>query len=381
MVGYAMNDRRPKNQKLEPFVTLDPARWQDQPVPARRWLVQDILVRGSVTLVTGDGGVGKSLLAQQLMTAMALGGEDWLGIDLPSDPVATLGIFCEDDEEELHRRQEDINRAYGIEMKDLAGLVTYVSRVGNDNILIHYDRSDQAGATPFHEQVTNKIRESKAQLIVIDTIADTFGGNENIRPQVRNFINTLRKWPMEMDGGLIVTGHPSQFGLSQGTGISGSTAWNNSVRGRVYLTKPKADDDEEPDPNERLLKTMKSNYGPAGDQLRLRWDQGVFKPVHAAAPDGGIVNRLELENAIKREVKNLMADGVLVGAYGKAKNGITTLLSKLPTMKSRWTWNEIETAKERLLASGDLVRIEVGPKSRSKVLIRPRDAAYREESE
>ena len=90
------------------------------------------------------------------------------------------------------------------------------------------------------------------------------GGNENYRFQVRSFINLLRRWAMEMDGGVIITAHPSNFGLSQGTGISGSTAWNNSVRSRIYLTKPKDDVDdfgEQEDTNERILKLMKNNYG------------------------------------------------------------------------------------------------------------------------
>ncbi|MDP6385061.1 MAG: hypothetical protein QGI93_02590, partial [Planctomycetota bacterium] len=47
-----------------------------------------------------------------------------------------------------------------------------------------------------------------------------------------------------------------------GSGFSGSTAWNNSVRSRLYLTKPKLGDDDQADHRtpERLLRAMKSNY-------------------------------------------------------------------------------------------------------------------------
>ena len=57
---------------------LDPISWQDQPIPERRWLVDDLIPLHNVTLVSGDGGIGKSLLTLQLMVACALG-KRWLG--------------------------------------------------------------------------------------------------------------------------------------------------------------------------------------------------------------------------------------------------------------------------------------------------------------
>lgn len=60
-----------------------------------------------------------------------------------------------------------------------------------------------------------------------------------------------------------------------GSGTSGSTAWNNSVRSRLYLERI-ADEGHEPDPDRRRLRTMKSNYGRVGGEIPLRWQQGVF---------------------------------------------------------------------------------------------------------
>ena len=374
-MAYA--DRKRRQQNATPFAAINPAKWQDQPIPQRRWLVDGILARGSVTLLTGDGGIGKSLLMQQLMTAIALGG-DWLGVELPDDPIPSLGIFCEDDEDELHRRQANINHAYDIDMRTLSGTVNLVSRVGCDNILAFFGREDQADPTIFYDQISNKIRETGTQLIIIDTAADTFGGNENYRAQVRSFINLLRRWPMEVDGGVILTAHPSNFGVTQGTGISGSTAWNNSVRARVYLTKPKDDVDEygeQEDTNERLLKVMKSNYGPSGNQIRLRWEHGIFAPVNRG---GSRMDRLALDNIIMREVGNLIADGAHVLAFDRATRGFLKLMKERPALK-QWTPGEIASAKDRLLNNGRLVRVEIGTKRRPETCVRPADALYPEE--
>ncbi len=46
-------------------------------------------------MLGGDGGIGKSLVAQQLLTAAAIG-QRWL--ELPTRPCKGIGFFCEDDD-------------------------------------------------------------------------------------------------------------------------------------------------------------------------------------------------------------------------------------------------------------------------------------------
>ena len=45
---------------------LDVAAWDGVPVPPRDWAVQDRIARRNVTLLSGEGGVGKSILILQL---------------------------------------------------------------------------------------------------------------------------------------------------------------------------------------------------------------------------------------------------------------------------------------------------------------------------
>jgi RecA-family ATPase len=82
--------------------------------------------------------------------------------------------------------------------------------------------------------------------------------------------------------------------MQTGSGASGSTAWNNAVRSRLYLTRPPVDDDETEDHDIRVLKTMKSNYGKIGDTTRLRWKDGVFVVDHPAIPDA--VDKIAISN-------------------------------------------------------------------------------------
>jgi RecA-family ATPase len=73
---------------------------------------------------------------------------------------------------------------------------------------------------------------------------------------------------------VLLCAHPSVAGMISGTGTSGSTAWNNAVRSRLYLTRPK--DHDAANDSARVLKTVKANYGPLGNNIEVTWREGVF---------------------------------------------------------------------------------------------------------
>lgn len=52
------------------------------PMPEFEWLVKDLILKGDITMFTGEPGVGKSWLAQALAVSMAEGDPQWLGMDL-----------------------------------------------------------------------------------------------------------------------------------------------------------------------------------------------------------------------------------------------------------------------------------------------------------
>lgn len=359
------------SERLTMLDAVCPTDWQDKEVPQRRWLIPGMLIRGTVTMLNGDGGVGKSLLAQQLATAMATA-RPFLGLTPHADPVPSLALFCEDDLDELHFRQAHLNAHYRCEMRDLHAM-TLISRVGMENGLMAFDRrTDEGEATPLYHQLAHKIRESGAELIVIDTAADTFLGNENIRSQARQFLGALRRLAMINDGGVIVTAHPSLTGLNSGSGLSGTTAWNNTVRGRLYLTKPHTQDGEEEHSDARILKLMKSNYGRTGEQLKLVWRDHAFALEDEGSARGGIVDRLELDQAVLAGLRKLVGNGVQIPADTHAKNGLAIRLRSLPSCK-RWSWQAMTGAQERLVGLGKIVKVEMGPPSKRRLYVRPHD--------
>jgi hypothetical protein len=246
--------------------------------PERRWIVPEWIVEGAVNSLYGDGGVGKTLIAQQLAYAVAVGGK-WLGLQCAQGSV--LAVLCEDEKGELHHRHQAIKAAMGYAVGNPFADVWLWPRVGFDNTLVRWDRDGKAALPPFYDKVLAQVRALNPRLLILDTLADIYGGSEIDRVQVNYFVKTVL-------GGLIreqaaaghpltvlLLGHPSVGGKADGRGFSGSTAWNNAVRARLYLTRP-----EDGDTNDRVLTRGKANYAASGDStaIRLHFLDGALRP-------------------------------------------------------------------------------------------------------
>jgi RecA-family ATPase len=254
---------------------INPVDWEGRAVPEREWIVRDMIPAGTVSMLLGDGGDGKSTLILQLAVARAIG-RDWIGT-LPSEG-RTLVLSAEDDHDELHRRVDAIRQHYGASFKDLGGL-RLVDLVGEDAVLGELVKGGRICATALFDAVVKYISEFRPDFVIIDALADAFAGDEINRSQARQFIGLLKKPAREYGCAFLCLAHPSISGMNTGNGTSGSTGWSNSVRSRLYLEKPKPENvGDEVDPALRLLSVKKTNYGPPGHLVRLRWKAGVFVP-------------------------------------------------------------------------------------------------------
>ena len=231
-------------------------------VPEREWLMQDWIPSQSVTSLYGDGGVGKTLLAQQLAIAVATK-RKFAGLEVEHGKV--LGLFCEDDIDELHIRQAKLE-GYFETLPLRIGIENFYlwARVGFDNLLVNYIMG-RPQKTDFYERLNQVVSKIKPKLLILDTASDLFGGNEIDRSQVNYFVKyVLGSFCVNHGVTVLLLAHPSQTGKNSGTGEAGSTAWNNAVRSRLYLQKNK--DGEE---FERVLTRKKANYATASDEDKL----------------------------------------------------------------------------------------------------------------
>lgn len=351
-----------------PLAFLDPITLAGKPVPERQWMVPEWMPMRQTTALYGDGGTGKSLLAQQLMTACAIG-RPWLGLDVRQ--CKAFGVFCEDENDELHIRQHQINQHYEVDFGDLEAM-RWASRVGDDNTLMEFDATGGAQLTPFWAQVSDAARDFGAQLVILDTAADMFAGNELNRQQVRQFVQrACTTIAREIDGAVLLCAHPSAAGITSGDGSGGSTAWSNSVRARWYLahTKPRDGESTADVADQRTLSRKKSNRSGRGEELRLEWSDGVFQVHGTTGPD--MVDRIDrharermAEDAFLHALRNANKEGRGVSESANASKSYAPKVFAARPECAGFTWRELEDAMNRLFYAGRLMTgVRVGTRS------------------
>lgn len=101
------------------------------------------------------------------------------------------------------------------------------------------------------------------------------------------------------------------------------------------MKKAKTEKDEEPDPNLRVLECMKSNYGPLGETIMLRWKEGLFLPAEAM----GSLDKMAVEQKTDQTFLDLLdrfnRQGRNLSEKPNAPSYAPTLFSKDPQAKGR----------------------------------------------
>jgi RecA-family ATPase len=226
-------------------------------------VVRERILKGNVALLTGDGGVGKTLIALELAVCLQLQNQQWLRSDVLAHGPAMV-VCCEDDEDEFQRRTTAILAHRGGSIADIEQNLHLVSLVDRpDRLLAVGDKRDVLVPTPLYKELREWACDVKPELLVIDNAADVYGGDEINRTQVNHFVAMLRALARDADTAVLLNAHPSLQGIATGRGTSGSTQWHNSVRQRMYMRTATKEEGADKIEGLRMVETMKNSYGPA----------------------------------------------------------------------------------------------------------------------
>jgi RecA-family ATPase len=350
------------------FPWTDTTGWDETVCPTREWAVQDRVPLRQVTLLSGEDSIGKSIIELMLSVAHVTA-KDWLGT-LPA-PGGAFYIGAEDDERELRIRLTAIAKHYNTTFSELdAKGFRFVSLAGQNSVLGAANRNNVIKPTELYSQLFEQAGDLKPKHIGIDTSADVFAGNESDRGQVRQFIGMLRKLAIVSDGSVVLLSHPSLTGINSGTGISGSTAWHNSVRARMYMTAPKLEPGDQPDTDLRELQFKKSNYGPVSSSIVLRYQNGLFLPEVGMSSLDAAAREQHVDEVFLRMLSRLTDQGRDLGQNSTASNYAPTVMLSLPEAAGIRK-SELEAAMTRLLDAGRIHVETVGPPSRQRKYLRP----------
>jgi len=249
----------------------------DLDAPPRKWLVNGWIPMGTVTSIYGRGAVGKSFSMLQL--ALAVASTDarpfWFRSsvhDLRMPAITASGkvmlVSYEDGPNEIGRRLRQLHGCgRNAESARDSGRIQLFNASGLGPCHETDMRSGRLGITTVGQAVEQAARKTKPTLLVLDPLEAAFGGGENIRKDVRQFVGYWDSLAEELECAVLIVGHPAKASVGEASEYSGSTAWRNAVRSMITMDRRES--------GETVITRAKGNYSPIDDyDLAIEYSGG-----------------------------------------------------------------------------------------------------------
>lgn len=349
------DEGNPEGAQKPPFslVPLGDLDHVDPPAPVFAW--EGLVPSGQVTLFSAHGGVGKTLVALMLATCVVTGAPLF---GIPTRQGAAVFFSGEDGAALLRHRAQQVFRHMGVTAANMADRLHILDATEDDPTLFA-----EVTAAGRREGVTTRtyaglrayLRGKDVRLLVVDNASDAFDASEIDRAKVRGFMRALARIAREFDLAVLLLAHVDK-GTSRGErsgteGYSGSTAWNNSARSRLFMTRDKD--------GALLIEHQKHNLGPLHAPLRLIWPHGGLPQLEVAVGPvvQGIADRNH-EKALLKLIAEYDRRGEHVSAATTSRTHAARLLSREPTYP-RLKDGEVFDILRQAERAGRLERIQV----------------------
>ena len=309
-------------EPIEPLFDISEASVVDflvAPPPPRIYLLEECLPMGKVGLLVGMGGVRKSQFMLQTQIAIATGkllcGHWFIG-----ERGNTLGLYAEEDTEELHRRlyyaTEGLNKK---DKKLIEERVHIKSMTGHNNQMVSKELYEVV-ITDFVERlIKTTMQIPDLKLIILDPASRFRGGDENSSADATRFVEACELVVKETNASVLIVHHANKASAKatekSQNASRGSSALVDGVRWVMNLdvmSKDEANKFGVPDIDRKRYvnaEVTKNNYAPPQTEnvwLELTAPHGILKYVNltseteckAQATILKIIKKIE-ENAAK----------------------------------------------------------------------------------
>jgi AAA domain len=289
----------------------------------------------------------------QLLGATVLAGGQWLGTWPEHGPA--LYLTAEEEDNEARLRLEAVAESLGSTRHKLKeAKLKVLSFAGRDAVLGEPDRHGFIRPTRLFERIREDALRLKPKLIGFDAAADVYAGDEINRAQTRQFVTLLRGLAMATDSAVMLIAHPSLQGITSGSGLSGSTAWHNSVRARMYFQKAPGDDK-----SLRVLQVKKNNYGPEQEDILLRWRDGVYEVVPGEGSLEKLTEDARVDDLFLKLLRQFTEQGRNVSGNDNSPNRAPKLFAADPDAKGT-SKKQFAEAMARLFKAGRIKIVSQG---------------------
>jgi len=250
---------------------VDADAWDAQAIPPRPWAVPGYLMRGSVSVLTGQGAGGKSSLVVAWTIACATG--EALGNFAPRRAMTAINYNVEDDREEQRRRYSAALMAAG---QAGAEVMPRIVRCGPHDVGTLFERQADTGRiveTKAMETLERLIQERGAEVLICDPLAELHNAEENDNTAMRSVVAAFRSLARRHNIAVLILHHNRKGSSTPGDmdQMRGASAISGAVRVVLTLAPMTAEEADklgvQPDMRRRHFRVdgAKSNYAIAGE--------------------------------------------------------------------------------------------------------------------
>jgi hypothetical protein len=363
------------------------ALWHDQgafaggEIPKRPWLVQGYLLRGAVTVLSGQGAGGKSSMVVGWTLAGAQGKP--FGAFRPETPLTIINYNVEDDKDEQRRRYAAAIKAQAAD----GGAMQRIIRCGPYNVGTLFARDPHTGqltTTQAMEELERHCMENQADLLVCDPLAELHDSEENDNTAMRQVVAAFRSLAQRLDMAVLILHHDRKGTSTPGDmdRVRGASSISGAVRVMLTLTTMTAEEagtfgiQAEERRSYLRIDSAKSNYAPAQEAewyklTAIEIENGEI--IAAALPWGppGVFGALSMADCVgilETLQRGFMEEGkrYAFAADPKAKKGVAwEVLTNTGKATKEQAKNILKTWEDE----GTIVK-ELGPSPSSR---HPRD--------
>lgn len=210
-------------------------------------IYRNFIYENAITVIYGRSNTGKSFAATEVAGHIALG-RPWNGMEFEPAQVPGVLYIC-----------AEAGQSFGIRGQAL------MRRLGVDDLPFHviteaptFTKEDKSDAKAIVEEI-GRIEEEynvKIGLVVVDTLAVTFQGDENTSSKMGDYINNMKYIQHHADTGVLIVHHS---GKDQAAGARGSSALQAATDTEIEVTSTKRGEK-----HERKIEVKKQRTGKSG---------------------------------------------------------------------------------------------------------------------
>ncbi len=206
-----------------------------------KFILEPFIPSKSIVLLDGIGGLGKSFFATELTFALSIGESFLLPDFRPKQAVPVLYLTAEDSPDDFRSRLQAIKNAY--QYKNRAENFHWISSLSSKFPLqvstFFTKEHSRIVKTEMTEYLEFSIKETKAKLVVIDSLINWYGLNENSSEDAVYFYNFLKYLIRKYNISFLILHHQNKSSLLKDTNkedkFRGSGVFREQARARIIM--------------------------------------------------------------------------------------------------------------------------------------------------